>query len=1184
MKIFTDEELEVPFDIPKVELPRIIDCLRYILSRTRRGVKNQQEHDSVVADLAKILHSIWMKADCCPASIRSIKRKIDEHLWPEYRRVAKQGLSDRKHKAKDKISTEPTRKSSRNQAQTDVADREGRESSESIKVKETVKSVTQKETPVEKKNTRFANEATKEFRKKWESEVGEEMFDIVSEEVIKERVKDGYCFDFEFYNDQKSRQRTQVMEIKKVTKSFQEEEKKRLNKKSRQYLRKQSAYGNYEVSEFEEFSEEEETEVDFEEEKVVQFSDKGVSSSAQQSLITTRSKSKKDSKKKAQLVSTSTQVCNTPKIPTKQGQTHDPRYLQAIGIMMSDGLSASQAIKSVYTIDTIVHEQDRSLPLEMDKEYTAARSKLKKLEKQVSLKSQMEEGDIESESDDESIFKVDQGAEIKKLKDLVEQKKLSAKQNAQNCLPDTRTARRNHYLMTVFVEGRIAEEMLNNESGTFIMPDGTTRNKVGEIAAMLVRVGDKMRAVKAQQIGRGDRPTWADTIVHMLSRLSLASGTDVKALWRSVQSILSDLCDVNKKLGKEIKGVIGSDWEPGQLFCVLHYVLHVPEAIKQVFSRYQESIGTDKLFPETTGFEMNVDEKIMVVQMLDIWMRLTSIRWHGRAWNKYELFTSYAEENGVRNVGHMVHANRFGEFEERCAGGVYLSEIWVKWLESYQSIRNNLSCYLRSVLGLMDICVFQWCAAALVGLHLTAPFLSMVIDHKVTQRQLLVILPSLYQELIAYPISFTCFDQPALPSLAQFWLPPFDRDTSPYGVDVMKRLECVVQTLDLCILDQCLKAICHQAAVILKRQRGDAYEFGDTKDSPDMIRKNLSEDMLDDPEATNTKKIENYLGNLDRLITTSGPQGFDKAADDLVLKYGRDLILESDMKWTSKKNRVAAKDLKVSQAQFREKQKLLKSNGLEDADIAIVTTENKIQRVVRQCKKSHGGPLVDISEIHDVNKFSDTSGDNKNLHSILNLEIRYRKFTMTNVKDSCPLFRQMNVSIETKVKNLQLLIEAQTMGCKASATMEDLESAVIQTAGINLETNVEAHDTFQIAQEDTVSSVVANESVGHFGASSSFWPPKPEEYVSILLEDGFYIAQVNDVREDKIWISYLKPKNDKVRTHWVWPDVEEKEWVEQDFVMEVYPALRIDSKLSTRRQVVYELLNEEIINVFVQFS
>ena len=99
-----------------------------------------------------------------------------------------------------------------------------------------------------------------------------------------------------------------------------------------------------------------------------------------------------------------------------------------------------------------------------------------------------------------------------------------------------------------------------------------------------------------------------------------------------------------------------------------------------------------------------------------------------------------------------------------------------------------------------------------------------------------------------------------------------------------------------------------------------------------------------------------------------------------------------------------------------------------------------------------------------------------------------------------------------------------------------------------------------------------------------YWPPKKEEFVSILLENGFYIAQVDNVWDNKIWKSYLKPKQDNERTHWMWADIKEEAWVDQDFVMEVYPALRIDSELSTRRNIVYELLNEEVINVFVQFS
>ena len=44
------------------------------------------------------------------------------------------------------------------------------------------------------------------------------------------------------------------------------------------------------------------------------------------------------------------------------------------------------------------------------------------------------------------------------------------------------------------------------------------------------------------------------------------------------------------------------------------------------------------------------------------------------------------------------------------------------------------------------------------------------------------------------------------------------------------------------------------------------------------------------------------------------------------------------------------------------------------------------------------------------------------------------------------------------------------------------------------------------------------------------------------------------------------------------------EWIKKEFAMEIYPALRIDMKLSTRRQIVYKPLNQEIVNVFVPFS
>ena len=89
---------------------------------------------------------------------------------------------------------------------------------------------------------------------------------------------------------------------------------------------------------------------------------------------------------------------------------------------------------------------------------------------------------------------------------------------------------------------------------------------------------------------------------------------------------------------------------------------------------------------------MNIDDKLIVVQILECWMRLTSIRWQAKPWNKYSNFTEFAERRGIKNIGHMLHANRFGEFEERCAGGVYLFKTWLEWLKTFSDIRNQLSC------------------------------------------------------------------------------------------------------------------------------------------------------------------------------------------------------------------------------------------------------------------------------------------------------------------------------------------------------------------------------------------------------------------------------------------------------------------------------------------------------------
>ena len=75
------------------------------------------------------------------------------------------------------------------------------------------------------------------------------------------------------------------------------------------------------------------------------------------------------------------------------------------------------------------------------------------------------------------------------------------------------------------------------------------------------------------------------------------------------------------------------------------------------------------------------------------------------------------------------------------------------------------------------------------------------------------------------------------------------------------------------------------------------------------------------------------------------------------------------------------------QTEFYSKQKLLIEASVVPADVLLITSQNKIQRVVDQGRRNHGGPISKESEVDDIlRKFT----DDKSRKSGIILEIRYR--------------------------------------------------------------------------------------------------------------------------------------------------------------------------------------------------
>ena len=261
-----------------------------------------------------------------------------------------------------------------------------------------------------------------------------------------------------------------------------------------------------------------------------------------------------------------------------------------------------------------------------------------------------------------------------------------------------------------------------------------------------------------------------------------------------------------------------------------------------------------------------------------------------------------------------------------------------------------------------------------------------------------------------------------------------------------------------------------------------------------------------------------------------------------------------------------------------------------DSDIAELTTTNSVQKAVKACKEHHNGPIVSEEELSDV--VSKTK-DLKELHKILNLEIKYRKVSMLKVKASCPLFLQRKLSIEEKVKNIGLLMKSQELGMKALASMSDLAAAIHnrpEANSQNLEGSIVSESLAEDSnsQEPFLESAPPKELVGEVNTISLRLSERTnldvDEFVIGVFENGFFPGQIIEDKGKQVRAMFMTEvfrKDSAPKTYWKWPSPSDIQTLDKDCLFEIRPNIDVVLELSTRRCTIYKMFNLELVEKFV---
>ena len=146
----------------------------------------------------------------------------------------------------------------------------------------------------------------------------------------------------------------------------------------------------------------------------------------------------------------------------------------------------------------------------------------------------------------------------------------------------------------------------------------------------------------------------------------------VQEISKAVRSIASDVHSVNKGFAAEISRQLGLEWTPRQLYCCIHTVLGMTkcyswndtEGMTKIWLRYQEKIEYDNMYQSITGFELDMEDKSLIKQILECFLRITTDPLGERSWSRFAAYCKFVKDLAKLNLGQELHGKRFDDFEK----------------------------------------------------------------------------------------------------------------------------------------------------------------------------------------------------------------------------------------------------------------------------------------------------------------------------------------------------------------------------------------------------------------------------------------------------------------------------------------------------------------------------------------
>ena len=727
-----------------------------------------------------------------------------------------------------------------------------------------------------------------------------------------------------------------------------------------------------------------------------------------------------------------------------------------------------------------------------------------------------------------------------------------------NTLPSTSSCRRTEAYMEAMALSCVVDEIMKDGSKTCVVysNDGSSQSVTGSYVVQSLTVNGVQRSLPTFGIFTETRESLKDLTLATLDVLSASTGYRFSSsqLLEKISFVMTDSTSHNVGVIDMVCSDLNVEKVPPQLFCNVHPLMLFQNKIKDVCQRIHDNLGKQRI-KDCFLVDVDFQNESFVVKALKCLSNFINRDYSGKPWNRCQHFSDFIKPK--ENMSVSLKDHRFNRSND-CALSVlhHVNDI-TSYLEMFSTITNGVAILDR---GFMDLEILKpiFIAIALLGLHITRPFHSLLMSDDTVYSTLLEAFPKLHHEL-------TTIDPEKLLTINEqvFHFVPEEifTESKPKPILLESLEEGYTQySEEVTVL---LKIMLKSFADGFAHQKGAIFGFGETADKP--TEKNVAKictmtkdeiDTLDKNVQTHNIGEERNVGMVNYELSIRGKGNLDSVSRKLVLNRSADLLKENCNSF--KNYRKAAADIKKIRVEWNEKMKELEQKGFDAKEaLNLKKDASKLKDLEFLKNQDIPGPF---SSAEEVDKYLESPKSDKAKQDRLYKEVRYAKATCLsmNTKSLNQFFklRQKGKKLEFQAYSVCLKKYFDTSKSVKTVSLPEFKNALGELCDEicnepDITLNQETANQKQVGQHVIVFWVENNKRVWYLGI------------IDKITDDGIFVSHFAKTRSKFEW-TFQEDSDIQL--------VEEDQIIKQGFAVCYLQSTRIRCKLEP--DLVSEIENE----------